>query len=155
MLSAMPNLSSKQKKEAKCMIGALVPSGPGQVLIAVSGVGVRAAFTQAALLMPKAFVCGPVDPPVTTRGGRAITPGELSAMKVDNEPLQCAAPKLIMEARKRNYRMPWDMTEIWFDAQMNERHKHKAVGYTKHGWSIASCATCTNVVPALMCTLAS
>lgn len=152
MLTLCAGMSSKKLGEAKMMIGALVPSGKEKVLIAVSGNGDRDIFTRAANTMQSTIVCGAVANPATTAGGREITGTQLQGWKVDNEPLQCAAPKLIMEARRRNYTKPWDMTEVWFDPKMGEKHfMTRQTGYSRHGWSIASCQTCANVVPALLC----
>lgn len=145
------SLSRRQMFKNSCMMGALIAKGPYKVLIAVSGIASKGAFDQMAVSMRNVHVCGDVPRPVTTRGGRVIGDAELAAMRVDAQPLTCAAPKLIHAARARGYPLPYDMTEVWFDLASHEKHKFRKVGYTKHAWAIDSCRTCKNVIPALMC----
>lgn len=140
------------KKSGRYMIGALVPKDPKlKVLIACSGEGNRPEFLLAAQGMGNTVVCPDVTRPVLTRAGLPVLAELIASCKVDNEPLACAAPKLIDYANRHGYPLPYDMTEIWVDPQTYVRFFEAKKGFTIHGHTIESCKTCMNVVPMLMC----
>jgi hypothetical protein len=140
------------KKLGRFMIGALVPKDRKlKVLIACSGVGTRPEFLTAAQGMSNTVVCPDVAQPVQTRAGMTVPQDMIASCKVDNEPLACAAPKLIDYANRHGYPLPYDMTEIWVDPQTHTRFFKEKKGFSIHGHTIESCRTCMNVVPMLMC----
>jgi hypothetical protein len=148
----MANLVRVGFKE-RCMVGALVPKGPRfKVLIAYSGVGRRPKFDEAARGMDNTIVCPDVKKQnVHTLAGFKISLELIDLCKVNNEPLQCAAPKMIDYANRHNYPLPYSMTEVMFNPSTCERFFKQHKGFTVHGQSIESCKTCENIVPLLLC----
>jgi len=139
------------------MVGALVPKGGRfKVLIACSGVGGRAKFMEAARGMGNTIVCPDVDKQnVYTLAGVKVPPKLIDECKAGNEPLTCAAPKMINYANRNHYPLPYSMTEAMFNPSTHKRffeQPHQYKGFSVHGHSIESCRTCQNIVPLLMCT---
>jgi hypothetical protein len=136
-----------------CMLGALVPKSAGlKVLIAYSGVGGRPKFSEAASAMGNTIVCPDVNKQnVYTRAGIKVPVELIDQCKVRNEPLQCAAPKMIDYANRHGYPLPYSMTEAMFNPSTYKRFFEKQKGFTVHGHSIESCTTCENIVPLLLC----
>jgi hypothetical protein len=137
-----------------CMVGALVPQSPGsKVLIAYSGVGGRPLFESAARGMSNTIVCPEVRKEnVQSRGGMKIPVEVIEECKVKNEPLQCAAPKMIDYANRHGYPLPYNMTEVMFNPSTHARFFGEHKGFTVHGQTIESCKTCESIVPLLLCT---
>jgi hypothetical protein len=134
------------------MVGALVPKGGFKVLIACSGVGPRPKFDEAARGMGNTIVCPDVvKQSVQTRGGRPVAVAQIDGCKVKNEPLQCAAPKMINYANRHGYPLPYSMTEAMFNPSTHKRFFGQHKGFTIHGHTVGSCETCQNIVPLLMC----
>jgi hypothetical protein len=135
------------------MVGALVPRGGSKVLIACSGVGDRLKFSEAARGMGNTIVCRDVNKQdVYTRGGIKVSPALIDQCKVKNEPLTCAAPKMIHYANRNNYPWPYSMTEVMFNPSTHTRFFKQHMGFTVHGHTIESCPTCQAIVPLLLCT---
>lgn len=136
-----------------CMIGALLPQSPAfKVLIAYSGVGGRPLFEAAARGMSNTIVCPDVRKDnVYSRGGIKIPVEAIDECKVNNEPLQCAAPKMIDYANRHGYPLPYNMTEVMFNESTHVRFFKQNKGFTVHGQTIESCKTCENIVPLLLC----
>jgi hypothetical protein len=136
-----------------CMVGALVPKGRGlKVLIAYSGVGSRPKFNEAARGMGNTILCPDVNKQnVYTRTGVKVPVELIDQCKVKNEPLQCAAPKMIDYANRHSYPLPYSMTEVMFNPSTHQRFFKQHKGFTVHGHTIESCTTCENIVPLLLC----
>ena len=139
--------------DQNCMVGALVPRGSSpKVLIACSGFGVRPRFDEAAKGMGNAIVCPDVGKQsVRTRGGATVSVKMIDQCKVDNEPLSCAAPKMIDYANRHYFALPYSITEVMFNPSTHKRFFEKRKGFTVHGHSIESCKTCEKIVPLLLC----
>jgi hypothetical protein len=135
------------------MVGALVPRGAGhKVLIACSGMGARPKFIEAARGMGNTIVCPDVDKQsVYTRAGIKVPTDLIDKCKAGNEPLTCAAPKLINYANRNGYPLPYSMTEVMFNPKSHKRFFEQHKGFSVHGHTIESCQTCQNIVPLLLC----
>lgn len=135
------------------MVGALVPRGAGhKVLIACSGVGVRPQFLEAAKGMSNTIVCPDViKQNVYTRAGIKVPVELIDQCKAGNEPLTCAAPKMIDYANRNHYPLPYSMTEVMFNPSTHRRFFQQHKGFSVHGHAIESCPTCQNIVPLLLC----
>jgi hypothetical protein len=88
---------------------------------------------------------------VHSRGGMKIPVEVIEECKVKNEPLQCAAPKMIDYANRHGYPLPYNMTEVMFNPSTHARFFGEHKGFTVHGQTIESCKTCENIVPLLLC----
>ncbi len=98
--------------------------------------------------------------PMITRSNLQLTAAQVQACQAPGAsgPGYCAAPKLISRAIALNYHQTtdvsqWQMSEIMYQPNTDRRTRaleRNQVAYD-HGVSQASCATCHNLVPMLMC----
>lgn len=98
--------------------------------------------------------------PMVTRTDRQLTSDEVASCEVQGAsgPGFCAAPKLISAAISLGYHRntpvaQWQMSEIMFQPNTERRTRGMERGQVAydHGLSQASCATCRNLIPMLMC----
>ncbi|AOF89766.1 hypothetical protein BSY16_934 [Sinorhizobium sp. RAC02] len=159
MITASADWATKNRR---FMVGVLVPKGPShKVLIACSKDGNKNGFEAAARRMGNTIICPDVQRPVVTRGGKRLSEDMVASCRDGNEPLTCAAPKLIDYAIRHGYPTPFDMTEVFIDPRSHagffQRDSNTGVlsptkAFSTHGVSIESCKTCANLVPTMMCT---
>ena len=166
---------TRNEREARFMFGVLLVPGR-RPLAAASGTSMPASMMAAVGLLPGFDLAGAVIHPVRGRGGALLDPGVIGRCKVTNEPLACAAPKLVDHANRNAYAMPYHMSELWFDPNASRRNLRRAPVFerefqagninsfsdwlalrrtarvwTEHSDTRESCDTCKNVLPMLLC----
>lgn len=118
--------------------------------------GIRDAHTNA-LQRYQVSIAPHVRPPYTSAGGCPIDVGELEAIRppgVHPQMGSCAAPHLILEARRRGLNLSTaSLSEIWYHPNTQRRTEAIEKGQENydHGISAYHCESCRLLVPALLC----
>jgi hypothetical protein len=169
----------RAEREARFMFGVLI-SANRPIIVAGSGRITPPTLMKAMTGDGRFTLVGDViTKPILCRGGREVDPGQIKTCEMENQPLCCAAPKLVDYANRHGYTMPYHMTEVWFDPktfrkkldkvdpQFSSIHwkdhtvedkidiwmkmRLKAHVFTDHGDTRESCNTCKGVLPLLLC----